>query len=69
MMADPTHGGKGDRSRVKDSKTYGDNFDRIFNQQFKEVQHERKDKRKHRMAEVGLLKHLVETKGVDSSDT
>ena len=69
MMADPTHGGKGDRARVKDSKTYGDNFDRIFNQQFKEVQHERKDKRKHRMAEVGLLKHLVETKGVDSSDT
>ena len=36
MMADPTHGGKGDRSRVKDSKTYGDNFDRIFNQQFKD---------------------------------
>ncbi len=66
MMADPTHGGKGDRSRVKDSKTYGDNFDRIFNQQFKEVQHERKNKRNQRLNEIGMLKYLIATKDEDS---
>ena len=68
-MSDPTHGGKGDRSRVKDSKNYGDNFDRIFNQQFKEVQNERKNKRNQRLDEIGMLKYLIETKDVDSSDT
>jgi hypothetical protein len=68
-MSDSTHGGKGDRSRVKDSKNYGDNFDRIFNQQFKEVQNERKNKRNQRLDEIGMLKYLIETKDVDSSDT
>lgn len=68
-MGDSTHGGKGDRSRVKDSKNYGDNFDRIFNQQFKEVQNERKNKRNQRLDEIGMLKYLIETKDVDSSDT
>jgi|TARA_R110000803_G_scaffold55534_2_gene112459 hypothetical protein len=68
-MSDSTHGGKGDRSRVKDSKNYGDNFDRIFNQQFKEVQNERKNKRNQRLNEIGMLKYLIETKDVDSSDT
>ena len=65
-MGDSTHGGKGDRSRVKDSKTYGDNFDRIFNQQFKEVQHERKNKRNQRLNEIGMLKYLIATKDEDS---
>tara|TARA_R100000935_G_scaffold22863_2_gene41982 strand:+ start:2213 stop:2410 length:198 start_codon:yes stop_codon:yes gene_type:complete len=65
-MGGSTHGGKGDRSRVKDSKNYGDNFDRIFNQQFKEVQHERKDKRNQRLNEIGMLKYLIATKDEDS---
>jgi hypothetical protein len=68
-MSDSTHGGKGDRSRVKDSKNYGDSFDRIFNQQFKEIQNERKNKRNQRLDEIGMLKYLIETKDVDSSDT
>lgn len=30
-MSRAYQGGKGDSNRVKDHKTYGDNFDKIFN--------------------------------------
>lgn len=68
-MSEASHGGKGDRSRVKDTKNFNSNFDRIFKTQLKGVIDEQEDKRSTRLAEVGLSKYIPKNKSVDSSDT
>jgi len=57
-MSEANHGGKGDRSRVKNKEAYSSNFDKIFRTQLKGVLDEQEDRRKDKLDEVGLLKNL-----------
>ena len=59
-MSNATHGGKGDRQRKVNAEKYSSNFDVIFKQQQEEVKDVRKDKRKERLDEIGMLKYLAE---------
>lgn len=54
-MSDATHGGKGDRSRVKNIKTFDANFDRIFKQEKKNEQSYSKDRVLKRTAKGGSV--------------
>ena len=65
-MSDANHGGKGDRSRVSDHSSYNKNFDKIFKQQYQEVSSVRKDKRKQRLNEIGMLQYFVQGGKLDS---
>ena len=54
-MSDAYHGGKGDRSRVKNIKTFDANFDRIFKQEKKNEQSYSKDRVLKRTAKGGSV--------------
>jgi DNA-directed RNA polymerase subunit H (RpoH/RPB5) len=57
-VSEATHGGKGDRSRVKNKETFDTNFDKIFKNQTRGEINEEEDKRILERLNVSLSKHL-----------